>query len=172
MLGTGTPNPFPNRSGPAIAIVVNDEPYLIDFGPGLVRQAAALSPEYGGSIPGLAVEKLEHAFLTHLHSDHTVGLPDLILTSWTIGRDSPLKLFGPEGTRHMAETVLEAYEEDIRYRLYSEQPANNQGWRVDTQRSANLALFMRTITSRLRRSGCLTGVGLRHGVIGLRHLTK
>ena len=35
MLGTGTPNPFPNRSGPAIAIVVNDEPYLIDFGPGL-----------------------------------------------------------------------------------------------------------------------------------------
>jgi ribonuclease Z len=99
----------------------------------LVRQAAALSPEYGGSIPGLAVEKLEHAFLTHLHSDHTVGLPDLILTSWTIGRDSPLKLFGPEGTRHMAETVLEAYEEDIRYRLYSEQPANNQGWRVDTQ---------------------------------------
>ena len=133
MLGTGTPNPFPNRSGPAIAIVVNDEPYLIDFGPGLVRQAAALSPEYGGSIPGLAVEKLKHAFLTHLHSDHTVGLPDLILTSWTIGRDSPLKLFGPEGTRHMAETVLEAYEEDIRYRLYSEQPANNQGWRVDAR---------------------------------------
>ena len=98
-----------------------------------MRQAAALSPEYGGSIPGLAVEKLEHAFLTHLHSDHTVGLPDLILTSWTIGRDSPLKLFGPEGTRHMAETVLEAYEEDIRYRLYSEQPANNQGWRVDAR---------------------------------------
>ena len=133
MLGTGTPNPFPDRSGPSIAIVVNDEPYLIDFGPGVVRQASAMSPEYGGTVKGLAVEKIKHAFLTHLHSDHTVGLPDLILTAWTVGRDSPLKLFGPEGSKHMADKVLEAYEEDIRYRLYSEQPANNEGWRVQTQ---------------------------------------
>jgi ribonuclease Z len=133
MLGTGTPNPFPDRSGPSIAIVVNDEPYLIDFGPGVVRQASAMSPEYGGTVKGLAVEKIKHAFLTHLHSDHTVGLPDLILTAWTVGRDSPLKLFGPEGSKHMADKVLEAYEEDIRYRLYSEQPANNEGWRVQTR---------------------------------------
>ena len=132
MLGTGTPNPFPDRSGPSVAIVVNDEPYLIDFGPGVVRQASAMSPEYGGSVKGLAVENIKHAFLTHLHSDHTVGLPDLILTAWTVGRDEPLKLFGPEGTKHMAGKVLEAYEEDIRYRLYSEQPANNEGWRVET----------------------------------------
>jgi ribonuclease Z len=132
MLGTGTPNPFPDRSGPSVAIVVNNEPYLIDFGPGVVRQASAMSPEYGGSVKGLAVENIKHAFLTHLHSDHTVGLPDLILTAWTVGRDEPLKLFGPEGTKHMADKVLEAYEEDIRYRLYSEQPANNEGWRVDT----------------------------------------
>ena len=132
MLGTGTPNPFPDRSGPSVAIVVNDEPYLIDFGPGVVRQASAMSPEYGGSVKGLAVENIKHAFLTHLHSDHTVGLPDLILTAWTVGRDEPLKLFGPEGTKHMADKVLEAYEQDIRYRLYSEQPANNEGWRVET----------------------------------------
>jgi ribonuclease BN (tRNA processing enzyme) len=132
MLGTGTPNPFPDRSGPSVAIVVNDEPYLIDFGPGVVRQASAMSPEYGGSVEGLAVEKIKHVFLTHLHSDHTVGLPDLILTAWTVGRDAPLKLFGPEGAKHMADKVLEAYEEDIRYRLYSEQPANNEGWRVET----------------------------------------
>ena len=132
MLGTGTPNPFPDRSGPSVAIVVNDEPYLIDFGPGVVRQASAMSPEYGGSVKGLAVENIKHAFLTHLHSDHTVGLPDLILTAWPVGRDEPLKLFGPEGAKHMADKVLEAYEEDIRYRLYSEQPANNEGWRVET----------------------------------------
>ena len=132
MLGTGTPNPFPDRSGPSVAIVVNDEPYLIDFGPSVVRQASAMSTEYGGSVEGLAVEKIKHAFLTHLHSDHTVGLPDLILTAWTVGRDEPLKLFGPEGAKHMADKVLEAYEEDIRYRLYSEQPANNEGWRVET----------------------------------------
>ena len=132
MLGTGTPNPFPDRSGPYVAIVLKDEPYLIDFGPGVVRQASAMSPEYGGSVKGLAVEKIKHAFLTHLHLDHTVGLPDLILTAWTAGRDKPLKLFGPEGSKHMADKVLEAYEEDIRYRLYSEQPANNEGWRVET----------------------------------------
>ena len=46
MLGTGTPNPFPERSGPGVAVVVNDEAYLVDFGPGIVRRAAALSPEY------------------------------------------------------------------------------------------------------------------------------
>lgn len=132
MLGTGTPNPFPDRSGAAVAVVVNDEAYLIDFGPGIVRRAASLSPEYGGEIAGLAVEKLNHAFLTHLHSDHSVGLPDLLLTSWVAGRDRPLKLFGPEGTASMANHIIAAYEEDIRYRLYSDQPANNQGWRIDT----------------------------------------
>ena len=65
MLGTGTPNPDPERSGPAVAIVVNDTPYLVDFGPGVVRRAAAMSPTWGGDIPGLEVDKLEHAFLTH-----------------------------------------------------------------------------------------------------------
>jgi ribonuclease Z len=53
LLGTGTPNADPQRSGPAVAIVVNDTPYLVDFGPGVVRQAAAMSPSYGRSIPGL-----------------------------------------------------------------------------------------------------------------------
>ena len=66
MLGTGTPNPFPDRSGPGVAVVVNDEAYLVDFGPGIVRRAASLSPEYGGDIAGLAVEKLNHAFLLSL----------------------------------------------------------------------------------------------------------
>ena len=108
MLGTGTPNPFPERSGPGVAIVVNDEAYLVDFGAGVVRRAASLSPEYGGEIPGLSVEKLNHAFLTHLHSDHSVGLPDLLLTSWVAGRDRPLRLFGPEGTVSMAKNIIAA----------------------------------------------------------------
>ena len=143
MLGTGTPNPFPDRSGPSVAIVVNDEPYLIDFGPGVVRQASAMSPEYGGSVEGLAVEKIKHAFLTHLHSDHTVGLPDLILTAWTVGRDEPLKLFGPEGAKHMADKVLEAYEEDIRYRLCSEQPVITRAGVLRPMRSEKRASFLR-----------------------------
>jgi len=131
LLGSGTPNPEPDRSGPAIAIVVNDTPYLVDFGPGIVRRAAAMSPAYGGSIAGLETDKLEIAFLTHLHSDHTAGLPDLILTSWVMGRDKPLELYGPQGIARMAEHVLAAYEADIRYRVDGLEPANDQGWRVN-----------------------------------------
>jgi ribonuclease BN (tRNA processing enzyme) len=93
LLGTGTPNADPLRSGPAVAIVVNDMPYLVDFGPGVVRQAAAMSPSYGGAIAGLEVDKLEHAFLTHLHSDHTTGLPDLILTSWHLAECVWLQIY-------------------------------------------------------------------------------
>ncbi len=130
LLGTGNPNPDPNHAGPATAIVVNDTPYIIDFGAGVVRRAAAVSPRYGGSIKGLAVKKIKRAFLTHLHSDHTVGYPDLILTPWVMGRDEPLEVYGPEGIISMTENILSAYREDIRYRLYGLEPANNQGWRV------------------------------------------
>ena len=132
MLGTGTPNPDPDRSGPAVAIVVNDTPYLVDIGPGIVRQAAAMSPTWGGDIPGLEVDRLKHAFVTHLHSDHTAGLSDLILTPWVLERDEPLQLFGPDGIEEMARHVLKAYRADIDYRVYGLEPANNEGWRVET----------------------------------------
>jgi len=131
MLGTGNPNPNPSRSGSSIAIVVNDIPYIFDFGPGLIRQAAAMSPRYGGSIKGLDVKNIKKAFLTHLHSDHTTGYPDLILTPWVMGRDEPLEVYGPEGIKEMTDNILKAYEEDIKYRLYGQEPANNHGWRVN-----------------------------------------
>jgi ribonuclease BN (tRNA processing enzyme) len=129
-LGTGTPNADPQHSGNSLAIVVNDTPYIVDFGPGLIRQAAALSPQYGGKIAGLEVANIKRAFLTHLHSDHTTGYPDLILTPWVLRRDAPWEVYGPEGITAMTEHVLEAYREDIRVRIYGLEPANNQGWRV------------------------------------------
>ena len=131
MLGTGTPNADPQRSGPAVAIVVNDTPYLVDFGPGVVRRAAAMSPTYGGPIAGLEVDRLRYAFLTHLHSDHSSGLSDLILTPWVLERDEPLELYGPDGIEEMASNILEAYRADIDYRVYGLEPANNTGWRVN-----------------------------------------
>jgi len=79
LLGTGTPNADPDRFGPSVAIVVNNTPYLVDFGPGVVRRAAAA---FKKGVTGLAVRNLNRAFVTHLHSDHTAGLPDLILTPW------------------------------------------------------------------------------------------
>ena len=77
LLGTGTPNADPARSGPATAVVVDGEVFLVDSGPGVVRRAAAA---------GLKMPALNRVFLTHLHSDHTLGLPDLIYTPWTLER--------------------------------------------------------------------------------------
>jgi ribonuclease Z len=132
LLGTGNPNPDPDHSGCSVAVVVDETSYIVDFGPGVVRQAAAMSPRFGGEIEALSTKNLKIAFITHLHSDHTVGLPDLILTPWVMGRNSPLAIFGPEGTKNMVENILEAYKTDINYRLYGLEPANNQGWRVKT----------------------------------------
>jgi ribonuclease BN (tRNA processing enzyme) len=75
LLGTGTPRPEPTRSGPATAVVVGDTAYLVDVGPGIVRRAEAA---FEKGVAALAPDKLTTAFITHLHSDHTVGLPDLI----------------------------------------------------------------------------------------------
>lgn len=141
MLGTGTPNPDPERSGPAVAIVVNGTPYLVDFGPGVVRRAAAMSPSYGGSMPALEIDNLKVAFLTHLHSDHSAGLSDLILTPWVLERAEPLELYGPEGIEEMASHVLEAYRADIDYRVNGLEPANDEGWRVNTHVVEEGALY-------------------------------
>ncbi|MBZ5683909.1 MAG: MBL fold metallo-hydrolase [Acidobacteriia bacterium] len=113
LLGTGTPAPDPEHSGPSTAIVVNGTPYLVDFGTGVVRQAAAARKK---GVQGLEPVNLRIAFLTHLHSDHTLGFPDLILTPWVVGRKEPLEVYGPPGTSAMAEHILKAYGEDINIR--------------------------------------------------------
>jgi len=141
LLGTGNPNPDPEHSGCSVAIVVNEIPYIIDFGPGVIRQAAALSPRYGGSIEGLNVKNIKRAFLTHLHSDHTTGYPDLILTPWVMGRNEPLEVYGPEGIEEMTDNILSAYREDIKYRLYGLEPANNKGWRVNAKTIAEGIIY-------------------------------
>ena len=121
LLGTGNPAPDPDRSGPATAIVVNDTAYLIDFGPGVVRRAEAAAASRG--IKALEPTRLRMAFVTHLHSDHTVGYPDLIFTPWTVGRRVPLEIYGPTGLKAMTEHILEAYRVDIETRT---NPDGNQ----------------------------------------------
>ena len=128
LLGTGTPNADPDRSGPAVAIVVNGTPYLVDFGPGVVRRAAAAAR--AGFLP-LRVANLKLAFVTHLHSDHTAGYSDLILTPWVLGRNQPLEVFGPVGISAMTDHIIAAYEQDIRLRLDGLEPANDRGYRVN-----------------------------------------
>ncbi len=130
LLGTGNPGPDPDKCGPSLAIVVNDVPYIVDFGPGVVRRAAAAAKL---GVHGLSPSNLKHAFLTHLHSDHTTGYPDLIFTPWVCGRDEALKVFGPKGLSHMTDHILAAYEADIDQRLNGLEPANTDGYQVECQ---------------------------------------
>src|SRR6516165_4889628 len=133
LLGTGTPVPDPDRSGPATAIVVDDRAYLVDFGPGVVRRAEAAALK---RIPSVEPGNLKVAFVTHLHSDHTGGYPDLILSGWTSGRSVPLEVYGPTGLQSMTEHILQAYRVDIETRTNPDGPMRDagrspDGWKVN-----------------------------------------
>jgi ribonuclease BN (tRNA processing enzyme) len=103
----------PDRSGPATAIAVDDRAYLVDFGPGVVRRAAAAAAR---GLAAVRPENLKTAFVTHLHSDHTVGYPDLIFTPWVISRKDALHVYGPKGLKAMTDHVMRAWEQDIEVR--------------------------------------------------------
>lgn len=122
LLGTGTPNAEAGRFGPALAVLCKNQPYIVDFGAGVLHRTiqADINPT-----------RLTRAFLTHLHSDHTVGYPDLILTPWVLGREEPFKVYGPPGIREMTSHILQAYKEDIRERSQGLQPSNDTGWKVE-----------------------------------------
>ena len=101
MLGSGTPIPDPASSGPCVAIVVNGRAYLFDAGAGVVRRAEAAAEKFG--MAALDATNLTRLFFTHLHSDHTLGYPDMMLTGWVVGRSQPLEVYGPPG---VAATAL------------------------------------------------------------------
>lgn len=104
VLGSGTPVADPARLGPATAIVVDDDaPYLFDAGAGVMRGVRAA---------GLAPEAVGHVFLTHLHSDHTLGLDEMIVGAWTTGRRAAVHIHGPPGTRAMVDHLVAAFDED------------------------------------------------------------
>jgi len=126
LLGTGTPVPDPKRWGPALAIVVGDRSYLVDAGSGVVRRAAAAARRH----PALQPSKLQRLFLTHLHSDHTLGLPDLMFTGWLASRPTPLAVWGPPGTAAMARQIEAAWQDDIRVRIEGLEPRTTRNYRA------------------------------------------
>ena len=130
ILGSGTPNPDPERSGSAYAIVTNGQSYLVDFWPVVIRRASAFSPSWGGEFESMEIQNLNYAFLTHLHSDHSAGLADLILSPWVLERKEPLNLFGPRGLKKMADKITDAYQIDIDYRINGSQPSNPEGYKT------------------------------------------
>lgn len=141
MLGTGTPNADPERSGPAVAVVVRGRAYLVDCGPGVVRRAAAAAAK---GIVGLEAEKLGIVFVTHLHSDHTLGLADLMLTPWVLERRAPLEVYGPPGIKVMTRRLLEAYAEDIRIRQEGLEPDKSEGYRANAHEIAEGVVYRDT----------------------------
>jgi ribonuclease BN (tRNA processing enzyme) len=122
LLGTGNPNPDVDRSGPSVAIVVERTVYIIDFGTGIVRRAVEA---------GIKITKMRRAFLTHLHSDHTIGYPDLIFTPGVAGRTEPLVVYGPKGIREMTSNIMAAYQVDVDERIRGLEPAESSAYVVD-----------------------------------------
>ncbi len=135
MLGSGNPYPDPERSGPAVAVIVNGTPYIVDAGEGIWRAMGREMQRFGGG----AVEGFEFTlgefswsriFLTHLHSDHTLGLPAAILAPWNMRRADPPHVYGPPGTKDLVDGILAAYRHDIAFRVYGDEALNDTGWRA------------------------------------------
>jgi ribonuclease Z len=132
LLGTGTPFPNADRFGSAILVEVAGKKLLFDCGRGVVIRLtqAQISPK---DIDGL--------FLTHLHSDHVVGIPDLWLSGWFLGRNRPLQIWGPVGTHSMAEHLAQAFGFDIRIRQAAPDLLPAQGVTLDAKEVAQGEIY-------------------------------
>ncbi len=130
LLGTGTPVPETGRFGPSTLVSVDGRFYLVDMGPGVVRRTRQALRRY---CPRHTVKELRTVFLTHLHSDHTAGYPDVLLTPWVLGRKKHLRVMGPPGTNEMTRHILEAYRMDIQTRTKSGRPVFPSGIRVEAK---------------------------------------
>jgi ribonuclease Z len=118
LLGTGYPRPVMERFGPSILVEAGKEKLLFDCGRGATQRLYQLK------VPFSEVTAL---FLTHLHSDHVVGIPDFYLTGWIFGRSTPLRVWGPAGTAAMMSHLEQAYEFDIHVRRDIDEKLPAQG---------------------------------------------
>jgi ribonuclease Z len=107
LLGTGYPFPSSERAGPSCAVIVGDRIFIVDAGRGVGMRLAAMGNPW---------RQISAVFITHLHSDHIDGLPDLFHNSWQFGNGRPLELYGPTGIRRAADGILQFYEADIHIR--------------------------------------------------------
>lgn len=115
LLGTGTPRPLIDRFGPSTLIQTDKETLLFDCGRGVAQRIWQLQ---------IPLRQVSDLFLTHLHSDHLVGIPDFWLTGWLPtnygGRKTPLRVWGPVGTKEMMSSLEKAFQPDYRIRIEDE----------------------------------------------------
>lgn len=115
LLGTGTPSPVMNRFGPSILLEAGSHKFLIDAGRGALQRLVQAKVRW---------QDVDGVFITHLHSDHVVGFPDLWLTGWLVGqRKRPLAVWGPVGTKAMVSHLEAAFAFDMRYRISDDKAA-------------------------------------------------
>lgn len=108
LLGTGHPEPLYQRFGPSTLIEAGEQKILFDCGRGTMQRIYQIYPESSD------IDKL---FLTHLHSDHTTGIPDLWITGFLYHRrEKPLQIWGPKGTKHMINHIEQAFSVDKKSR--------------------------------------------------------
>ena len=129
VLGSGTPNAEADRASSGLAIAVDDRPYLVDCGHGVVQRVVEANA--AGIIKWSTVD-LTRLFVTHLHADHTVGLPDLLFTPWIHGREEQVAAYGPPGLKAMIDHIQAAYRVNTREHLRAH-PASTGGFLADVK---------------------------------------
>ncbi len=115
LLGTGSPQPDPERAGPSQLVIVDDVAYLVDCGDGCTRNLLHA---------GIRPADVKRVLFTHLHSDHTLGYAQFLLAGWASGRRQ-LTVIGPPGARHLHDTLVhDLYRRDIAFRMSLGRPGN------------------------------------------------
>ena len=129
ILGSGTPNAEADRVSSSLAIAVDEQPYLVDCGHGAVQRVVQAHEQ---GLINWDTTSLTRVFITHLHADHTLGLPDLLYTPWIHGRETPVQVLGPPGTKSMLRHIELAYAENIREHL-SAHPCSPSGYKAEVR---------------------------------------
>jgi ribonuclease Z len=122
LLGTGYPYPSAERAGPSCAVIVGSDVFVVDAGRGTVMRLEAAD---------ISWDSIKSVFITHLHSDHIDGLPDLFHSTWQFGKGMPFELYGPEGIRGVADGILKFYEADIHIRRDLTEKLPPEGARIN-----------------------------------------
>ena len=126
LLGTGSPVLLPDRFGPATLVEVGDQKLLFDAGRGVPIRLKQI---------GVPLARLDALFITHYHSDHTNGIPDLWLTAWLPAggaRTQPFRVIGPTGAKELMSNLERAYAADVRIRI-ADQKLPAEGVAVTTE---------------------------------------